>query len=112
MIRLTKKTRRSFHIELDKMGVSDLINHLSDNSFNVNIIHHKLKKLIIIISEEANDIIIDDQLVKLELDNDEKDFFLQRLYCCVQNNSFYPAELCERDMKNETVSIYVVYIEV
>ena len=54
---------------------------------------------------------MNNEFINLELDSDEKDYFLQRLCCCVHNNSFYPAELCERDMKNKTVSIYVTYVD-
>ncbi len=112
MVRLTKKLKRSLYIEIDKTGAKDLINYLSKNLISINITHNdKKKKFIIFVKEGANNILINDELVKLELDEEEKDFFLQRLHCCIQKNSFYPAELCEREMKNRTISIYVFYID-
>lgn len=76
MVRLTKKLKRSLYIEIDKTGAKDLINYLSKNLISINITHNdKKKEFIIFVKEGANNILINDELVKLELDEEEKDFF-------------------------------------
>ena len=113
MIELIQTGRKSFHLRMNTSGIKRMMRYLEIIRDIPSIVisnNGKNKNFFIEIAEmdEAENLIITNQEVKLELDEEEiADFYLS-LEEALEKGMFFPAEFCERRFKKWTgVDIYV-----
>lgn len=113
MIELIKVGNISFHLNMDMLGTEKMIEYIENMNCNNNgsvleVMHlGKNKRFLIEVNDYGESLSITNQIIKIEMDDDEIEYFKQRLQECLISKSFYPAELCERYLNNKYISIYV-----
>ena len=111
MIEMVKKSAISFQIRIDIQGIEDLINYIKkikrDNNIQLQIVYlDKNKNFEIELNEDVWNISINDEFIKLYMDEEELDYLEQRLKDAFTSGYFYPAEICERNYKGKNVTLY------
>jgi len=113
MIGLKKSFRRSYYLEFDKQGTIDIINYLRNlnTSYALNILHNEASKEFYIFLDESNENFnLNPKKVELNLDEEEIEYFLYRLEKCLEDKVFFPAELCEKKLGKQDISLYARYL--
>ena len=114
MIELIQTGRKSFHLKMNTSGVKRMMRYLEIIRDIPSIVisnNGKNKNFFIEIAEmdEAENLIITNQEVKLELDEEEiADFYLS-LEETLEKGMFFPTEFCNPQFKGREVYICVVF---
>ena len=112
MVELIKDGKYSVVLKISKCDVSFLLeylNNLNDSCISV-LFNGKIVKFEIFIDEIEYDLIIKSDSIKIYMDHDEIEYFKYRLNEVIAGNNFFPSELCERRLKNNSVTIYCIVV--
>lgn len=112
MIELTKSGKQAFDLKMDANGVKRMMRYLETIRDTPSIVisnNGKDKDFFIIEMDEAENLTITNQEIKLELDEEEVEFFYLRLGELLEKGVFYPAEFCNPQFKGRETYIYVVF---
>lgn len=111
MIEMIKKSSISFHIRVDMQGVEQILNYIENTYIDVKvdlelIYLEKSRKFEIELDNQKDELIINENVIKMCMDDEEIDYLKQRLEEAQIRKSFYPSEICDRHYKNKNVTLY------
>ena len=109
MIELIKKSKSSFFINVDMLDVEKFIYFIkrieNNEEFYISYLSQK-KRLEIQIDDEKDELLITNDYIRVYMDVEELEYFIERLEKALISKSFFPAEICERHYKKMCVTIY------
>ncbi len=110
MIELVKIYKCSLLLKISKDNASLLYDYLDNLDKNSMSILFKGKEIDfeIIVDELDISLIMNNKSIKIYMDDEEVQFFKYRINEAIEGRGFFPAELCDRKMKNKTISIYCI----
>ena len=111
MIEMIKNSAISFHIKVDIHGIKQMLSYIEENDNNgkghLKLIYlGKNRRLEIELNYQEYRIIITEDTIKICMDDEEIDYLKQRLEEALISKSFYPSEICERNYKNRSITLY------
>lgn len=124
MINLSKSDRYSLRLEVDKEGCGlmlqayqDALQHQPKHlpvTLDKRVFTHSLgsteAELVVVQSEEADKLIIEDRLVMLYLDAECIVYGIERFAEGLSDNVIFPSELCDVSLKEASVTIYCLLL--
>lgn len=112
MIELVKTGKLDFDLKMNLSGIKRMMRYLETIRDTPSIVisnKGKDKDFFIVEMEDPENLTITNQEIKLELDEEEIEFFYFRLGELLGKGVFYPAEFCNPQFKGREVYIYVVF---
>lgn len=111
MIKLIKNSTSSFNIQMDAEGINETLKYLKnmnekENGYLRTMYWGGEIKLQIELDTNIDEIRISKDIVAIYMDNEELEYFEQRLEGALSSGYFYPAEICERRHKNSYATLY------
>lgn len=111
MIEMFFNGKYSLMLAVDINGVKEMLEYLKSCNLESSFIKLKYNeneiKFQIISNENPTNIYINKSFVSLEMDEDEIEYFIDRLEICKKTSAFFPAELCERNLNGKNIMIYI-----
>lgn len=123
MIRLFKKDKHSIKLEFDISGAEELSEALQevlngrekilrvDEGIKKSLQNSCNKVLKFEINNVQNNLTLLNDLITIEIDKEEAEYGFERIKECIKGASFYPAEFCEINYNNKTLTIYALLIQ-
>ena len=111
MIEMFRNNTMSFLLKVDIQGIEEMLKYIKTVSEKseeyIQILYSgQEKKLTIKLDSDVDEMIIREDVVEMCMDEEELEYFEERLKNSQINKCFYPAEICERRYKNKCVTIY------
>lgn len=111
MIEMFRNNTMSFLLKVDTQGIEEMLKYIKTVSEKseeyIQILYSgQKKKLTIKLDSDVDEMIIREDVVEMCMDEEELEYFEERLKNSQINKCFYPAEICERRYKNKCVTIY------
>ena len=111
MIEMFRNNTMSFLLKVDTQGIEEMLKYIKTVSEKseeyIQILYSgQEKKLTIKLDSDVDEMIIREDVVEMCMDEEELEYFEERLKNSQINKCFYPAEICERRYKNKCVTIY------
>lgn len=108
-MKIVKENKLAYRCIIERGEITKLLNYI-DNLETMNyLVEYKktMRNFKIIVSQEDYSFIIKTHLLVLMMDEEEISYMKERLILALDVSTFYPAELCERNVGKELATIYV-----
>ena len=111
MIKMIKYGAISFHLRIDINGIEEMLEYIEKlgNKDKVNLQIQYLGKnrnFEIELNNDVDKLLVSEKLVKIYMDDEEFEYFEQRLKDSLTSSYFYPSEICEKYYNNRYATIY------
>ena len=103
MIEMFRNNTMSFLLKVDTQGIEEMLKYIKTVSEKSE---EYIQILSIKLDSDVDEMIIREDVVEMCMDEEELEYFEERLKNSQINKCFYPAEICERRYKNKCVTIY------
>lgn len=111
MIEMIKSSAISFLLKTDIQGIEEMLMYIKelngrDREYPQILYLGKKRNLEIELNTDVDKMLISEDVIKVYMEEEELEYFEQRLENALISGCFYPAEICERKYKNRYVTIY------
>ena len=111
MVEIVKSSTNSFLLKVDIQGIEKMlmyINNVSEKCEEYIQILYSGKEMRFSIKLDSNvdEMFIGEDIIEMYMDEEELEYFKERLKNSLLSKCFYPAEIFERRYKNKYVTIY------
>lgn len=111
MIEMLKNNATSFLLKADIQGIEKMLKYIkavSEKSEEyIKILYlGQEKRLAIKLESDVDEMLIKEDIIEVYMDEEELEYFKERLDNSLISKCFYPAEICERRCKNKYATIY------
>ena len=111
MVEIVKNSTNSFLLKIDIQGIEKMLMYINSVSEKgeeyIPILYSGNEKSFSIkLDSDLDEMLISEDIIEMYMDEEELEYFEERLKNSLLSKYFYPAEIFERRYKNKYVTIY------